>query len=121
MVLIISLFWKPYKDARNKTPERITVSSDRIMVDGREYMFRDITQIKMTTPNTISGKPVRRNIKIIWHNQPIVYLLGDDTRKKPDKSVAIFEDYRELYSVLQNIFAIRAGEGKLSIFSSESM
>ena len=120
----IALGWIPYKNARDNTPEKISVYHDRIVVDRRIFMFYDISQIRMTTPNTTGGKVFRRKIVITEKHLPTVYALGDDTDKMPDnlrrkKNVRVFEDYDMLFNVLWNIFALSAKEGGTNIFSAD--
>ena len=119
----IVLGWIPYRNARDNTPEKITVYHDRIIFDKKIFKFRDITKISMTTPNTEGPKAFRRKIIITVNNLTKIYTLGDDTDKIPDnirrkKNVKVFGDYDVLFGALWNIFKVKAEEGKPSIFTS---
>lgn len=113
----------PYRHAKN-TVEKITLYHDRVILDGKTFLFRDTSQIRMTTPSTGGGAVFRRTITITQNDQSTSYALGDDLdriqirRKK--QTVPIFEDYETFYSILSNIFAFRAAkEGGTSIFVSD--
>jgi hypothetical protein len=123
VTLTVTLGWIPHRKAKNNTPEKITVYHDRIVFDNREFKFCNITQIKMTTPNTIGGKVTNRIIQITENHLTKTYSLGDDSDRlslniRRKKKVKVFEHYVELFGTLQNIFAIRAGENEVSIFNS---
>jgi hypothetical protein len=123
VTITVTLGWIPYRKAKNNTPEKIIVYHDRIVFDNREFEFCNITQIKMTTPNTMGGKVTYRTIQITENHLKKTYSLGDDSDRlslniRRKNNVKTFENYGALFGALQNIFAIRAGENEVSIFNS---
>jgi len=124
--ILIIMGWLPYKRARENTPEKIIVYHDRIVVDEKTFMYRNLTHINMTTPYTTSGTIVqRRALTITEPNETTKYTLGDDTdkiydRKRLSKNFKgkVFENYNNLFDALNNIFAFKALNQEENIFTS---
>jgi hypothetical protein len=104
----ITLGWNPYNKALKNTPEKITVHHDRIIFDGNPYDYNNISQIRMTSPNTSGDKTFRRVIKISINGGQKIYSLGDDTDNRNNNKPKIFADYGALFDTLWHIFALRA-------------
>jgi hypothetical protein len=122
--ITFALAYRPYANARDNTPNYITISHDRISFDGRVFMFHNLNKIRMTSPNTSGEKSFKRVLTIFENNGQTVFALGDDSDSRypqiSKKRTPIFEDYDGLFYSLELIFAARAQRGEPSIFSADS-
>jgi len=116
----ITIAVKPYLKTK-KSPNKITVYPDRLIIDGVTFYFNAVSLIRMTPPSyTAYDSNFVRALRITDTGGEHVFLLGDgyDLTASPDKP-KIFADYERLYTYLRVLLALQSDESGEIKFMAE--
>ncbi|MBR4915301.1 MAG: hypothetical protein IKZ42_08495 [Clostridiales bacterium] len=99
-IIVLCFMWRLYQIETKETLKTLKFDSKELIINGREFNYKEIEEVKMTPPYLNFFSAVRRQISVKLYDakKPVVFYIG--TRLEDEKSEEPSENRTCIYPAL---------------------